>query len=96
MKLSESNFEKRQLQQQQQQKQQTTQNKPIGTWMLYKMTPSQCCVVQRKIEDEINPSHPSLRFLCSCEILFFAIGDGFLSPLPQFPIVVVHARRCRI
>lgn len=30
MKLSESNFEKRQLQQQQQQ-QQTTQNKPIGT-----------------------------------------------------------------
>lgn len=29
MKLSESNFEKRQLQQQQQQ--QTTQNKPIGT-----------------------------------------------------------------
>lgn len=30
MKLSESSFEKRQLQQQQQQ-QQTTQNKPIGT-----------------------------------------------------------------
>ena len=29
MKLSESNFEKRQLQKQQQQ--QTTQNKPIGT-----------------------------------------------------------------